>query len=168
LLEQPFIAAMRRNHALEHATIHILTWRYPHLHFVGRTTPKGFHIYGAVEMEAVAAAASEALARLQAGERELALHPRCGTNLAVAGILAGLSSFVAMGRKPRLSKLPQVILVATAALVAAQPLGMMVQEFVTTSSQLADVKIERVTRQTMSNMVVHKVEVGSNEKSLQK
>jgi len=168
LLEHPFIATMRRNHALEHATIHILTRRYPHLHFVGRTTPKGFYIYGAVETEAVSAAASEALGRLQAGERELALHPRCGTNLAVAGVLAGISSFMAMGRKLRLSKLPRVILAATAALIAAQPLGMMVQEFVTTSSQLADVEIKGVTRQAMGKMVVHKVEVGSNEKSPRK
>lgn len=160
LLEQPIITALRQNHALEHATIHVLTQRYSHLHFVGRTTPRGFHIYGAVETEAVAAAASEALARLQAGERELALHHRCGTNLAVAGVLAGISSFIAMGRRPRLSKLPRVILAATAALVAAQPLGMMMQEFVTTSSQLADVKIEGVRRQVIGKIVIHKVEVG--------
>lgn len=160
LLEQPLIAALRRNHALEHATIHILTRRYPHLRFVGRTTPNGFYIYGAAKTGAVEAAASEALARLQAGERELTLHSNCGTNLAVAGILTGLSSYVAMGRKRHLSKLPMVLLAATAAMLIAQPLGMMVQEYVTTSSELTGVQVKAVKRQQRGKVVVHKIEVG--------
>ena len=148
LLELPLIAALRRNHGLEHATIHILSHRYPYLHLVGRSTTDGFFIYGNVPTEAVANAAVEALERLQTGERHLVIHPRCGTNLAVAGLLAGLSSFVVTWGKPRsfLDRLPRLILATTAAVMLAQPLGPIVQERVTTSTQLDNVRIKEVMR----------------------
>ncbi|MFQ5813711.1 MAG: DUF6391 domain-containing protein, partial [Anaerolineae bacterium] len=93
ILETPIIARIRRNHALEHATIHVLTEYKPRRDLVGRTTAWGFYLFGEVETEEVAVAVSEALARLRRGEHSLAVHPRCGTNLATAGVLAGLSSF---------------------------------------------------------------------------
>ena len=53
-----------------------------------------------VGTELVANAATEALVRLQQGESHLAVHPRCGTNLAVTGILAGTAAFgVTLGRR---------------------------------------------------------------------
>jgi len=116
-----------------------------------------------VETEEVAAAVSEALARLQGGEHSLAVHPRCGTNLATAGVLAGLSSFVAMsGRsKSRLAKLPQVVLAATMAVMAAQPLGLALQKHVTTSPEVEGVTIEEITRQRRGSVVVHEVIIKS-------
>jgi hypothetical protein len=83
------IRAVRQNHALEHATIHVLSWRNPQTRIVGRSTPSGFFVYGPLDTQEVASAASEALARLQQGEAHLALHPRCGTNLVVTSVLAG-------------------------------------------------------------------------------
>ena len=165
ILETPVIARMRRNHALEHATIHILTQRNPYLRLVGRTGLRGFYLYGEVETEEVASAASEALARLQAGERYLAIHPRCGTNLATAGVLAGLASFIALSerRKSRLAQLPQVLLAATAAVIVAQPLGLALQEYVTTSTDLKGVTIEGVRRQVRGNVTVHEVIVRSED-----
>lgn len=161
LLELPLIATLRRNHGLEHATIHVLSRRYPYLHLVGRSTTDGFFIYGDVPTEAVASAAVEALQRLQAGERHLALHPRCGTNLALAGLLAGLSSFVATWGKPRsfLSRLPRLILATTAAVMLAQPLGPIIQERVTTSAELDNVRVREVTRQQMGKVIIHRVQL---------
>ncbi len=162
ILEIPWIARTRRNHALEHATINVLGQRCPHLHLIGRSTPNGFYLYGDVATEDVMAAATEALARLQRGERGLAVHARCGTNLATAGVLAGLSSFFVMsGRsKSRLEKLPQVLLAATAAIIVAQPLGRTLQERLTTSTKLEGVVIKGVTRQVRSKMVSHWVDTG--------
>ncbi len=162
VLEIPLIAKIRQNHALEHATIHILTQRNPHLRLVGRTTPRGFLLYGRVNTEDVAAAATEALARLQGGESSLAVHPRCGTTLATAGVLAGLTGFALMfpRSKSRWEKLPQVLLAATAAVVLAQPLGLILQERVTTSPQVTDVWIENVTQQTVGQTVIHRVDIG--------
>lgn len=162
ILETPIIATIRRNHALEHATVHLLSRRGPYNQVMGRTTTDGFYIYGPVETQEVAAAASEALARLRAGEHELAIHPRCGTNLAVAGLLAGLSSFLVWGGKERrLTKLPRLLLASTVAVIAAQPLGLLVQERLTTSTDLEEVTIKGVTGQKVGGVVIHKVELSS-------
>lgn len=170
ILEIPLIAKIRRNHALEHATIHVLTQHNPRWHLVGRTTPSGFFILGEVEIEEVAAAVSEALVRLQRGEHSLAVHPRCGTNLATAGVLAGLFSFVAMsGRsKSRLAKLPQILLATTIAVIAAQSLGPAVQKYVTTLPEVEGVVIEEITRLQRGQAVVHRVDLGQQPTGLGK
>lgn len=171
ILEMPLIARIRRNHALEHATIHVLTEHNPRRYLMGRTTDRGFYLFGEVGTEEVAAAVSEALARLQSGEHSLAVHPRCGTNLATAGVLAGLSSFVAMqlsyrpttgsGRsKSRLAKLPHIILAATLAVMAAQPLGLSLQKHVTTLPEAEGVTIEEITRQRRGQVTTHHVYLG--------
>jgi hypothetical protein len=163
ILEIPVIARIRRNHALEHATIHVLTQRNPRRYLVGRTTTGGFYLFGEVEIEEVAAAVSEALARLRRGEHDLAVHPRCGTNLATAGLLAGLFSFVAMsGRsKSRLAKLPQILLAATIAVIAAQPLGLALQKYVTTLPEVEGVTVEEITRLQRGQAVAHQVRIKS-------
>lgn len=159
----PFVAALRRNHALEHATMHILAQRQPYLNAVARTAVDGFYVYGKVETKALADTATEGLARLQAGETDLAVHPRCGTNLVVAGFLAGLAAFLAMGRsRGRLSKLPRFILAATLAVIVAQPLGLMIQQHVTTSTDVAGLSILNVTRRLVGSFTIHKVELGNS------
>ena len=162
ILEIPLVAKIRRNHALEHATIHVLTQHNPRRHLMGRTTARGFYVFGEVEMEEVAAAVSEALVRLQRGEHSLAVHPRCGTNLATAGVLAGLFSFVAMsGRsKSRLAKLPQTLLATTIAVIAAQSLGPAVQKYVTTLPEVEGVVIKEITRLQRGQAVIHRVDLG--------
>jgi len=162
ILEIPFVANIRRNHALEHATIHVLTEHNPRRHLMGRTTAHGFYLFGEVEIEEVAAAVSEALDRLRSGEHCLAVHPRCGTNLATAGVLAGLASFVVtLGRsKPRLARLPQIILAATVAVMVAQPLGLALQQHVTTLPEVDGVIIEEITRQQRGRVVVHRIDLG--------
>src|SRR5512139_1244811 len=99
--------AVRQNHALEHATMHILTWRHPYTRLMGRSSPSGFYIYGPVTTEAVADAA---------GEAHLAVHPRCGTNLVVTSTLVGTAAFVATLGRPRnkLDRLPVALMAATA------------------------------------------------------
>ena len=162
ILEIPLVAKIRRNHALEHATIHVLTQHNPRQHLMGRTTARGFYILGEVEMEEVAAAVSEALVRLQRGEHSLAVHPRCGTNLATAGVLAGLFSFVAMSGRPksRLAKLPQILLATTIAVIAAQSLGPAVQKYVTTLPEVEGVVIKEITRLQRGQAVIHRVDLG--------
>ncbi len=143
-LEISPIARLRANHALEHATMHILAERYPNLKAAGRTSWDGFYLYVPVRREEVITAAEEGLRRLQAGERCLAIHPHCGTGLAVAGLLAGVCSLLATRGGRRLTKLPRAILAATLAILAAQPLGLLVQEHITTSLELTETRIENV------------------------
>lgn len=153
------IQRVRRNHATEHATIHVLSSRISNLAVAGRADHKGFFLYGDVPTEMVRVAVQEALHRLQTGEAHLAVHPRCGTNLAVAGLLAGFSSLVATAGRPQslLDRLPRMLLATTLAVLAAQPLGPLIQEKITTSPDLDGVKIDEVTREKFGKVTVHRI-----------
>lgn len=154
--------AVRQNHALEHATIHVLSRRQPYTRIVGRSTFSGYLIYGPLATEEVARAASEALARLQQGEAHLAVHPRCGTNLAVTSIMAGTAAFGATLGRPRskFDRLPLALMAATVAAIVAQPLAHRIQEEVTTSPDVDGVYIASVTRQERGRLVAHKIVIG--------
>lgn len=152
---------VRRNHALEHATMHLLPRYRPGVQLVARSGPDGFYVYGDVDRQTLESAAQEALARLQAGESELAVHPRCGTNLATAGLLGGLASFLVMLKRDRSpwDKLPQVLLVSMAAVVLAQPLGLFLQRRVTTRAVAEGARIRGITSRTLQGTPVHHVVV---------
>ena len=96
LLNSSFILSTRRNHALEHATIHILTAQKPGRPLAGRSTPFGFYLYGELSDEEVQAAAYEALSRLERGESRLAIHPGCGTNYLTSGAAASLGALAVL------------------------------------------------------------------------
>jgi hypothetical protein len=160
LLELPFFAATRRNHALEHATIHVLSERHPDLRLVGRSDWSGFTLYGPVDTSELSEALASALQRLQAGETQLAIHPRCGTNLATGMVLAGLASTAALSgrRRSRLEKALQLALGLAAALTLAQPLGAKVQQRVTTSSDVANLRVVKILRLERGAAIVHRIE----------
>jgi hypothetical protein len=153
------IGSVRRNHALEHATVAILMGRLgPGVRMVGRATGDGFYIYGNVPTDRMEESAAEGLARLKRGEASLAVSPLCGTNMAVAGLLAGASSLLALGNRSRLERLPNVLLSAMVAVLAAQPLGRLVQRHVTTSPDLADMEIVGIRQGEHGAARYHKVE----------
>jgi hypothetical protein len=147
---------VRRNHAAEHATMTILSRRAPGVRFVARSTPGGFTIYGDVATQTLHQAAEEAVARLQAGEANLAVHPNCGTNLVTGGLLTALVALLILGRRPRLDKLPFLVLGTTLALIASQPLGRLAQRYITTSPRLDGAWVASVRRLRPG---VHKVTI---------
>ncbi|MFQ5945622.1 MAG: DUF6391 domain-containing protein [Anaerolineae bacterium] len=160
VMDNPALSAVRRNHALEHATIHLLAQRRPGVNLMGRATPDGFFIYGAVTGKEIKDAAEEARARLEGGEHWLAIHPRCGTNLVVAGTLSGLGALLALsGRGSRWQKLPRVLLATTAAVFAAQPVGLVAQERITTSPYMDSATIGDVQSHFSRGVRVHRVSV---------
>lgn len=136
------IGAVRRNHALEHATISVMLARLGHeVRMVGRATRDGYYLYADIPEDFLDSSTHEALARLKSGEGYLAVSPLCGTNIAVAGALTGIASVLTMGRSRRMENLPNVILASMLAVVAAQPVGRAVQKYLTTSPDLADTEI---------------------------
>jgi hypothetical protein len=152
------LVSVRRNHALEHATIAVLLAKVgPNTRLVGRASGDGFYIYGKVPTDKIRESAAEALARLKEGESQLAVSPLCGTNLAVAGILAGLASLLALGNRSRWERLPNVLMAAVVAVVGAQPLGRMVQKYVTTSADVQGLEIVDVTATGRGLAPLHKV-----------
>lgn len=158
-MNRNIITSLRQNHALEHATTSLLTRKLGlKVRMIGRASIDGFYIYGNVPTEAIQEAATEGLARLQSGERELAVSPFCGTNIVVAGMMAGLACFLTLGGKDRRRRLPQAMMAATWAIIAAQPVGRAVQQYLTTSSGLSDVTIKRITRRGVGTRILHKIE----------
>ena len=136
------IGSVRRNHALEHATIAVLLAKLGReVRMVGRATRDGYYLYADIPPALLDESTHEALARLKSGEGYLAVSPLCGTNIAVAGALTGIVSVLTMGRARKLENMPNVILAAMLAVIAAQPLGRAVQKYLTTSPDLADTEI---------------------------
>jgi len=155
----PF-AAIRRNHALEHATITVLSQRCTDLSLVGRSDWTGFTLFGPVDTDEVRTAVSIALQRLRAGEGQLAIHRQCGTNVSTGVVLAGLASYAALRskRRSRLVKALRLLLGLGAALALAQPLGIKVQERITTSLDVAGLRVADIRRLERGKLVMHRIE----------
>lgn len=147
LLDLPLILETRRNHALEHATLHVLARSHPGP-LAGHSNPTGFFLLGDVTTEGLRAAADEARTRLNAGERGLAIHPGCGTNLATSLGLAGMLAWIPLrGRKStlgRLALLPLALLFAALGYALARQLGPSLQQHVTTEADLGELKITEI------------------------
>jgi hypothetical protein len=165
ILEFPFIKRTRRNHALEHATIHVLSGRQRGLAMAGRSTASGFYLYGQASTEAVASAVYEAMSRLRAGESHLAIHPNCGTNLVTSVMMSGLAAFTVMSvnRRDRsaLERLPTLFLTTAAALIAAQPIGAAAQERITTLADLGDLRVTSIRPVSRGRVTIHRVDTVS-------
>lgn len=158
----PFISRIQRNHGLEHATLHILSQRYPKRSLAGHSDAGGFWIIGDVPLEDVYESVEEGLARLRQGERHLAVHRNCGTNFVASGVLAGLAAGIAMlgaGRKTRdkLERLPFAMFFATLALIFSQPVGLALQEQVTTSAEMGNLQVIEIAAARKGRMKAHRI-----------
>ena len=165
-LDTPLIRRVRRNHGLEHATIHLLSRKYPDLRAIGRSDTSGFTLYGNVPTEVVQQVASQALERMRNGEHKLALHPNCGTNLVTAALLGtGATLLVLAGsEKERFGRLQRLPLLVTGLLLAAimgQPLGMRLQQHVTTLGDPGDLTITKIERRRRGQLTVHRIHTQS-------
>lgn len=138
---------LRQVHALEHATVWILS-NISNSHngsgaanpednktLGGLSTDRGFYLYGELDPLKLKPAVNLALTRLQRGEWNLALHPRCGTNSSVAILLTASMAMTAHFLLPRepLGQLLGMGLATTAATHLAPEMGMLVQKYVTTA-----------------------------------
>ncbi len=147
-LNLPLLLETRRNHALEHATLKILAPKYPAVPMGGHSNPTGFFVFGDVNAEDLRAAAAEALERLRAGERELAIHPGCGTNYATSGLLAGsLAWFGLKGKSAwykKIWRIPFILPLVVLVWELSKPLGPALQAGVTTEADLGAMEIVSV------------------------
>lgn len=153
---------IRRNHGLEHATLHVLSERFPRQPFAGHSNLNGFWIVGDLSTEDLRAAVLEALQRLQRGEAHWAVHPNCGTNYVTSGVLAGGAAALAMlGGKQRLQdrleRIPLAMLLATLALIIAQPLGLLLQAQVTTSGRADHMQVLEITPAPGRRTTAHRI-----------
>lgn len=149
------LLTVRQVHALEHATVWVLSEMQSSQtdrplngdSLGGMSTDRGFYLYGPVETQQLQRAAQQALHRLTSGEWNLAVHPRCGTNLSV-GML--LTTGLAFGMHLLLPKSPLMQLMgvgmaAAAAVQMAPDMGELAQRYVTTAVPF-NLAIDEITR----------------------
>jgi hypothetical protein len=145
ILDLPLILETRRNHALEHATIHLLSHKNPSKRMAGHSNPTGFYLLGDLQTQDIWAAVTEAHTRLNSGESTLAVHPGCGTNMATTTLLAATFAWLPLrGNKStlwRLMLLPIALILALLGYQLSRPLGPWLQKYVTTEANLGSLQI---------------------------
>lgn len=162
VLKQDLPNRVRSNHALEHATLHVLQEKGITVRLGGISDAGGFWIYGDVDTESLLLAAREARERLMNGENHLAVHPNCGTNIAVGALAAGSLAWMGMmgtKGKPgrRLLRMPLAVLMGVIGYQVAKPFGPKVQEQITTNADISRVEVMEVVRQDIMGNPVHRV-----------
>ena len=152
------ISRVRRNHGLEHATIHVLSEKHKNFSAQGNSNHRGFslNIYGDISEDAVADAVEEAFKRMKRGEHHLAVHPNCGTVLlttATMATLAAQASFAIEQRRQKQSTmnfsvlagaLPTAILAVVFSLIISKPVGVQLQARYTVEGDLKDMELQSV------------------------
>ncbi|HLO15013.1 MAG TPA: DUF6391 domain-containing protein [Anaerolineales bacterium] len=148
ILDFPYILETRRNHALEHATLHMLA-RTHKINMAGHSNPTGFFILGELLTEDIRSSLNEAYQRLRSGESELAIHPGCGTNLVATAFLPGTLAWLpfqgARSNRGRLLLLPLAILLGVFGFFLSKPVGTWMQRNITTEANLGNLQIVDVT-----------------------
>jgi hypothetical protein len=161
ILDVPVFSRVRRNHGLEHATITILSQRFPYWPFSGYSTPGGFFILGDVPTADLREAVVQALVRLNNGERHLAVHEHCGTNYVTSGFVAGGLAWLSMAgartRRSQVERLPLALALAVMGLIVSQPLGPAIQARVTTSGDPQGLSIVDVFPLRFGRLTLHRV-----------
>ena len=134
---------LRRNHALEHATIVVMMEREPGRRLSGFSTDDGFFVQGVRSMEEVDSAAREALRRLRRGQKRLAIHRNCGTTFVAANLLAAVFFLAALGLGIYMGWPLYLLIVGSVALalLLRVPLSLLLQRFVTTDSDLSNAEV---------------------------
>ena len=162
ILNQDLSVRVRSNHALEHATLHVLQENGIKTQLGGISDMGGFWIYGEASTDIILTATQEALTRLADGENELAVHPNCGTNIAVGSLAAGGLAWIGMlGTRGRLSRklrrIPLAVLLGLIGYQIARPLGPKLQKQVTTNANVKGLEIAEVIQYDVLGRTVHRV-----------
>ena len=144
-----FSRRVRQNHALEHATITILSRMVPNLSVSARSSADGFIIFGNVDLGVLRHAMDEALRRLQAGEAELAIHPNCGTNIAVGVSLITLGTLLSLTSNQPRTRIAAAAASSLASLMVARPVGQYLQRHLTTLPDLVGVRVTTITNRKL-------------------
>ena len=121
----------RQHHAIEHATLHVMSKRVGSSTLSGYSDPFGFTIFGDTDLESVRRGVGDALLRLQAGEQDLAIHPNCGTNLVATGFLVTLAALIAARKRRLFERFVTMLFWVLPMLIAGKALGMHLQQYTT-------------------------------------
>ena len=154
-------------HALEHATIAVLSSQFNRKNLSGLSLPVGFFLVGEASIEEVRDAFDIALSRLKAGETTLALSKNCGTNIAVTGALCALTAVAAFsGTKSTKERLKRFDLLALSLGFLSRigpELGMLAQKKVTTDPNVAGLNVTEIKQTTIFGHEAYFVKIAETE-----
>ena len=125
----------------------MLARKYADKNLAGHSNPTGFFLFVDMITEDIRTAVNEAMARLRAGESELAIHPGCGTNLATSMVLPmTFASVPFQGTRSnrRLLLLPIALMFAVFGYALSKPLGPWLQRNVTTEADLGNLQVQEI------------------------
>lgn len=157
------LSRIRRNHGLEHATIHVLSEKFKGFSAQGNSDHRGFNlnVYGDIKEDEVFAAVEEAYDRMKQGEHHLAVHPNCGTVLLTMATMAAMAAQLpfSLADKQRGNRdvpaavsffnvLPTAVLAVVASLIVSKPIGVHLQAKYTVEGDLKDMKLLRMKKVT--------------------
>lgn len=157
------LSRIRRNHGLEHATIHVLSEKFKGFSAQGNSDHRGFNlnVYGDISEKDVFAAVEEAYDRMKQGEHHLAVHPNCGTVLLTMATMAAMAAQLpfSLAEKQRdekggsaaasfLNVLPSAVLAVVASLIVSKPIGVHLQAKYTVEGDLKEMQLLRMKKVT--------------------
>jgi hypothetical protein len=150
---------IRQNHALEHATVHLLSRACPGVRLLGRSDIRGFTLFGQVDTDTVRRSVSEGLMRLQGHESWLATHPLCGTNLAAGALLMGGAAYAAsaLPARSRGVRALRGLLALGLAWPMARRAGPLAQKHLTTTPQVQGMSVRDVRCEHRGRLTIHRV-----------
>jgi len=143
---------LRKNHALEHATINVLEKEFNYSGLAGYAEEEGFYIMGVENPVFVEEAAQKGLKLMKNGKKELAIHKRCGTSMTVANFLSAIIFLFLLFYSGNFSIINMII-----ALVISNILGPFVGQFVqkkfTTSPEVDEMEILKASFSNENNFI---------------
>lgn len=153
------LSRIRRNHGLEHATIHVMSEKFKNFSAQGNSDHKGFNlnIYGDLSEEDVFNCVEEAYGRMKKGEHHLAVHPNCGTVLLTTATMATVAAQLAFTFEQKrtrskltpalfLNTLPTAILLVVLSLIISRPIGVQLQAKYTVEGDLQEMQLLRMQK----------------------
>ena len=142
------IGLVRRNHALEHATVTLMLEEGVRGPLGGYSTPWGFFIIGRLSTEQLMDIVNKALEGLDAGHSEMAISPHCGTNMAVAALFSGALTRLVLGkrRRGRWKRLPLVLAAVVVGALLSRPVGNALQRRFTTLSDMNGLEVVSIRK----------------------
>ncbi len=144
-LKIPLADSVRRNHAIEHATVTLMLERGMRVPMGGYSISPGFIIWSRASPEDVALAARDALDLLKAGNSELAISPYCGTNIVSFVVVGALAAKIFAGsNKGVWSILRGAAAALLAAVLLGRPLGRLIQRHFTTLPDVEGVELVEI------------------------
>lgn len=151
---------LQRNHAIEHASLHMLARHTGPVRAVACSDWGGFTIYGDIDTETLANVTVKALQALKEGHAELAIHPHCGSNFSISLLLGTLATalWLAMWHRGRWTRLLALGLIG-GIVGMSKPLSYAVQGRLLTNPDVRHARIRSIQRYPWQGGTVHRITI---------